>query len=124
MSERSSRDGLTLFERIAKSQAAIPEVSANISLTNFAAFQKIIDCIAERSQFGLKYSDGAGVALFDPETMEVLDYYAGETNHTTCVSPEQFITLIKLYLINHREIITPKDFKDYIDMKSRIILLN
>lgn len=124
MNQRSRIDGLTLFERIAKSQAEVPEVSADISLTNFEGFQKIIDCIAERGQFGLKYSDGAGVALFDSDTMEVLDYYGGETNHTTCVSPEQFITLIKLYLINHREIITPTKCKNYIEFKRKIVLLN
>lgn len=124
MSQRSKIDGLTLFERIAKSQAAIPDVNANIKLTNFEGFQHIIDCIAARGQFGLKYSDGAGVALFDCDTMEILDYYAGETNHTTCVSPEQFIVMIKLYLINHREIITPADCKNYIESKRKIILLN
>lgn len=124
MSKRSRIDGLTLWERIQKSQAQMPDVSAEISLTNFEGFQQIIDCIRIRGQFGLKYSDGAGVALFDCDTMEVLDYYGGETNHTTCVTPEQFLTLIKLYLVNHREIITAIECKNYIEFKRKIVLLN
>lgn len=124
MSERSKLDGLTLFERIAKSQAQMPDVGVDISLTNFEGFQQVIDCLAKRGQFGLKYSDGAGVALFDCDTMEVLDYYGGETNHTTCVTPEQFLNLIKLYLINHREIISPVECKNYIEFKRKIVLLN
>lgn len=124
MSKKSRIDGLDIWERIAKMQEQQPEVSANISLTNFEGFRPIIDAIGSGGQFAIKYSDGAGVALFDCDTMEILDYYAAEFNHTTCVSPHQFITTIKLYLINHREIITAQEAKNYIEFKKKIILLN
>jgi len=123
MSNKSKIDGMDIWERIAKMQEQNPEVSANIKLTDFE-FQPIIDLIQQRGRFGIKYSDGAGVAIFDCATMEILDYYAAEFNHTTCVSPHQFLTTIKLYLINHREVITAVEAKNYIEFKKRIILLN
>lgn len=99
------------------------EINVDISLTDFE-FQPIIDCLGSRGQFGLKYKDGAGVAIFDCDKMEVLDYYAGEFNLTTCVTPKQFLNTIKLYLINHSEIITVEAAKNYIEFKKKIILLN
>lgn len=124
MSKRSKIDGLTHSERIAKSQSEQIKVGVTATLTNFPAFQTIIDHIAARTQFGIKYSDGAGVAIFDCDSMEVLDYYAGQYNITTCLTPEQFIAIIQLYLINHREIITAVEAKNYIEFKKKIILLN
>lgn len=116
-------DGLTLYERLAKSQGAQPRIKVEINLTDFE-FQPIIDAIQIRGQFGLKYSDGAGVALFDCDELVVVDNYGGETNVIKSIDAEGFLNTIKLYLINHREIITPQAVADYVNGKNKIILLN
>lgn len=110
------------YDRMVKSQMAPIDINVRIRLDNFTGFPHIIECIKNRTPFGIKYSDGLGIAVFVPETLTISDFRHGKLCELTASTAKMFINVIKLYLINHREVLTEDDCLTYV--RQRKLLLN